>query len=112
MEDDKKQSPAALRGLCGTRPHTPAQLAPPQDSSGEIITGATPFNFQPICCFHLQAYYLRAGSEMICHCRHSDTVGPAVPHANPKMAGKPFNPLVEFLNSELFRFNRFSSVEK
>lgn len=62
-----------------------------------------------ICC---QAYYLRAGSEMICHHCHNDRVSPKAPRANPSMAGKPFNPLVDFLNSELFQTKRFSSVEK
>ncbi|CAI8008684.1 hypothetical protein GBAR_LOCUS5935 [Geodia barretti] len=59
-----------------------------------------------------QAYYLRAGSETTCHYRQNDRVSPKAPRANPNMAGKPFNPLVDFLNSELFRFHRFSSVEK
>lgn len=60
----------------------------------------------------LQAYYLRAGSELICHHRNRERMPSLAPRVNPGLAGKPFNPLVEFLNSELFKPPNFSSVDK
>lgn len=62
-------------------------------------------------CLLPQAYFLRAASELICH--HLYTQQHATPpQANPRLAGKPFNPLVDFLNIELFGVKTFTSVEK
>ena len=64
--------------------------------------------------YPLQAFFLRAVSELLCHHLHDKVRGQLVtpPPSNPRMAGKPFNPLVDFLNTELFQVKRFTSVEK
>lgn len=61
-----------------------------------------------------QAYFLRSATEKVC-AHLMEELGhqnEAPPPANPRMAGKPFDPLVEFLNSELFRGPSFSSIEQ
>ena len=61
-----------------------------------------------------QAYFLRSATEKVCFHLEEELShqSEAPPPANPKMAGKPFDPLVEFLNTELFRPPSFSSIEQ
>ena len=107
--EDQQLSPAGLRGVCDAGQRPTSLLAPPPHSSGPADRDSPDYLFTVL---RFQAYFLRAGSEMICHYRHNDRTSPTAPRANPNMAGKPFNPLVDFLNSELFTSTRFSSVEK
>ena len=61
-----------------------------------------------------QAYFLRSAMYNVCLELKEDLQkerGLHVPAANPRVAGKPYDPLVDRLNTELFGQTAFSSLE-
>lgn len=59
-----------------------------------------------------QAYFLSSTASGLCHhlkLKRDETLKP-LPPVNPRLAGRPFDPLAEFLNVELFGATQFSSI--
>ena len=57
-----------------------------------------------------QAYFLSCTATAICN-HLKEKRGGTLPEAKPHMAGRPFDPLSEFVNTELFGSVKFSSIQ-